>query len=126
MMPWRWGAAEDRMQLFMGGSNDTIVGQRYHRFFPFNFLLSLAAPHLHGVLVLVTGNVVFTGDKLVPITPSAAMSDFGGMRYHRFFRICRKNRPLLSIQFIASENLSAGAKGAVIELSPGAVVNYEL
>jgi hypothetical protein len=31
-------------------------GRRYHRFIPFNFLLSLAAPHLHGILVLVTGN----------------------------------------------------------------------
>ncbi len=28
----------------------------HRRFIPFNFLLSLAAPHLHGVLVLVTGD----------------------------------------------------------------------
>ncbi len=45
-------------------------GWRYRRFIPFNFLLSLAAPHLHGVLVLVTGNkfialVVVTGDKVI-------------------------------------------------------------
>ncbi len=45
-------------------------GRRYRRFIPFNFLLSLAAPHLHGVLVLVTGNkfialVVVTGDKVI-------------------------------------------------------------
>ncbi len=45
-------------------------GQRYRRFIPFNFLLSLAAPHLHGVLVLVTGNkfiagVIVTGDKVI-------------------------------------------------------------
>jgi hypothetical protein len=51
------------MQIFDFG------GRRYRRFIPFNFLLSLAAPHLHGVLVLVTGNkfiagVVVTGDKL--------------------------------------------------------------
>jgi hypothetical protein len=44
-------------------------GRRYCRFIPFNFLLSFAAPHLYGVLVLVTGNkfiagVVVTGDKL--------------------------------------------------------------
>jgi hypothetical protein len=44
-------------------------GRRYHRFIPFNFFLSLAAPHLHGVLVLVTGNkfiagVVVTSEKL--------------------------------------------------------------
>jgi hypothetical protein len=43
-------------------------GRRYRRFIPFNFLLSLAAPHLHGVLVLVTGDkfiagVVDTGEK---------------------------------------------------------------
>ncbi len=30
-------------------------GRKNRRFIPFNFLLSLAAPHLHGVLVLVTG-----------------------------------------------------------------------
>ncbi len=45
-------------------------GRRYRRFIPFNFLLSLAAPLLHGVLVLVTGNkfiaaVVVTGDKFI-------------------------------------------------------------
>jgi hypothetical protein len=44
-------------------------GRRYCRFIHFNFLLSLAAPQLHGVLVLVTDNkfisgVVVTGDKL--------------------------------------------------------------
>jgi hypothetical protein len=53
---------------FHGGSNDTIDSHgQLRRFIPFNFLLSLAAPHLHGVLVLVTGNkfiagVVVTGD----------------------------------------------------------------
>jgi hypothetical protein len=31
-------------------------GRRYRRFIHFNFLISLAAPHLHGVLVLVTGD----------------------------------------------------------------------
>ncbi len=36
-------------------------GRRYHRFVPFNFLLSLAAPHFHGVLVLVTGNKFIAG-----------------------------------------------------------------
>ena len=45
-------------------------GRRYRRFIPFNFLLSLAAPRLHGVLVLVTGNkfiagVVVTVDKVI-------------------------------------------------------------
>jgi hypothetical protein len=55
---------------FHGGSNDTIGGRGYHRFIPFNFFLSLAAPHVHGVLVLVTGNkfisgVVVTGDKFI-------------------------------------------------------------
>jgi hypothetical protein len=51
---------------FHGGSNDTIG---IHRgFIPFNFLLSLADPHLHGVLVVFTSNkfiagVVVTGDN---------------------------------------------------------------
>jgi hypothetical protein len=45
-------------------------GRKYRQFIPFNFLLSLAAPHLHGVLVLFTGNkfiagVVVNGDKFI-------------------------------------------------------------
>ena len=48
-------------------------GRRYRRFIPFNFLLSLAAPHLHGVLVLVTGDkftagVVVTADNWSPVS----------------------------------------------------------
>jgi hypothetical protein len=47
-------------------------GRRYRQFIPLNFLLSLAAPHLHGVLVLVTGNkfiagVVVTGNNWSPV-----------------------------------------------------------
>jgi hypothetical protein len=64
------------MQLFMvvpmtpSAAMADFGGRRYRRFIPFNFLLSLAAPHLHGVLVLVTGNkfitgVVVTGDKVI-------------------------------------------------------------
>jgi hypothetical protein len=64
---------------FHGGSNDIIGavadfgGRRYRRFIPFNFLLSLAAPHLHGVLVLVTGGkfiagVVVTADNWSPVS----------------------------------------------------------
>jgi hypothetical protein len=55
------------MQLFMAISMTSSVavadfgGRRYPRFIPFNFLLSLAAPHLHGVLVLVTGDKFITG-----------------------------------------------------------------
>jgi hypothetical protein len=50
-------------------------GRKYRRFIPFNFLLSLEAPHLHGVLVLVTGNkfiagVVVTGDNCSPVSLS--------------------------------------------------------
>jgi hypothetical protein len=57
------------------GCNFSWRFQRHHRrpcptSATFNFLLSLAAPHLHGVLVLVTGNkffagVVVTGDKFL-------------------------------------------------------------
>ncbi len=62
---------------FHGGSNDIIggrgPGRRYRRFIPFDFLLSLAAPHLHGVLVLVTGDkfiagVVVTADNWSPVS----------------------------------------------------------
>jgi hypothetical protein len=55
------------MQLFMAvpiTSSAAVAvygGRRYRRFIPFNFLLSLAAPHLHGVLVLVTGDKFITG-----------------------------------------------------------------
>ncbi len=63
------------MQLFMAvpmtpsAAVADFGGRRYCQFIPFNFLISLAAPHLHGILVLVTGNtfiagVVVTGDKL--------------------------------------------------------------
>jgi hypothetical protein len=60
-------------------------GQRYHRFIPFNFLLSLAAPHLHGVLVLVTGNkfiagVVVTGDKVIASVIVTGDKLFTGIR----------------------------------------------
>ncbi len=69
------------MQLFMAvpmtpsAAVADFGGRRYRRFIPFNFVLSLAAPHLHGVLVLVVGNkfiagvvvtgAVVTGDKVI-------------------------------------------------------------
>jgi hypothetical protein len=48
-------------------------GRRYRRFIPFNFLLSLAAPHLHGVLDVVTGDkfisgVIVTADNWSPVS----------------------------------------------------------
>ena len=43
-----------------------------------------------------------------PMTPSAAVSDFGGRRYHQFVPIGRKNRPLSSIQFIIGEKFIGG------------------
>ncbi len=65
---------------FHGGSNDTD-SRRYHRFVPFNFLLSLAAPHLYGVLVLTKGNKFTAGDNdtgdncsLVSMTPVRNLS----------------------------------------------------
>jgi hypothetical protein len=62
------------MQLFMAvpmtqsAAVADFGGRRFRRIIPFNFLLSLAAPHLHGVLVLVTDNkfiagVFVTGDN---------------------------------------------------------------
>jgi hypothetical protein len=64
---------------FHGGSNDTIGGRgRLRRPWPTSaagdiadlYPSTLAAPHHHGVLVLVTGNkfiagVVVTGDKVI-------------------------------------------------------------
>ncbi len=69
------------MQLFMAvpmapsAAVADFGGRRYRRFIPYNFLLSLAAPFLHGVLVLVTGNkfitgVVVTGDNCSPVSLS--------------------------------------------------------
>jgi hypothetical protein len=65
------------MQLFMAvpmtpsAAVADFGGRRYCRFIPFNFFLSLAAPHLHGVRVLDTGDkfiagVLDTGDKFIP------------------------------------------------------------
>jgi hypothetical protein len=69
--------------------NDTIggcSGRRYCRFIPFNFLLSLAAPHLHGVLVLVTDNkfiagVVVTGDNFFAGVVDTAKKLIAGVVY---------------------------------------------
>jgi hypothetical protein len=54
-------------------------GRRYRRFIPFNFLLSLAASQLHGVLVLVTGNkfiagVVVNSNNCSPVSLSPAIN----------------------------------------------------
>ncbi len=72
------------MQLFMAVpmTPSAVVadfgGRRYRRFIPFIFLLSLAAPHLHGVLGLVTDNkfitgVIVTGDNCSPMSLSPAI-----------------------------------------------------
>ncbi len=60
--------------------------RRYRRFVPFNFLLSLEAPHPHGVLVLVTSSkfiagVVVTGIKFIAVINDTVK--------HR--KICEKN-----------------------------------
>ena len=73
------------MQLFMAVPITPSVavadfgGRRYRLFIPFNFLLSLAAPHLHGVLGLVTGNkfiagVVVTGNNCLPVSLSSVIN----------------------------------------------------
>jgi hypothetical protein len=59
-------------------------GRRYHRFVPFNFLLSLAAPNLHGVLVLVTGNkfitsVIVTSNNCSPVSLSPTIKFIAGV-----------------------------------------------
>ncbi len=51
---WSWCVGCSYMQLFMAVPMTLLAavadfgGRRYHRFIPFNFFLSLAAPHLHG------------------------------------------------------------------------------
>jgi hypothetical protein len=73
------------MQLFMAvpvtpsAAVSDFGGRIYHRFVLFNFLLSLATPHLHGFLVLVTGNefiagVVVTSDNCSPVSLSLAIN----------------------------------------------------
>ncbi len=70
---------------FHGGSNDTIGSHvRLQRpeislIWPLQLLLFLAAPHLHGVHVLVTGNkfitgVIVTGDNCSPVSLSLAIN----------------------------------------------------
>ena len=64
------------MQIFMAvpmtpsAAVADFGGRRYRRFIPFNFL---PAPHLHGVLVLVTGDkfiagVIVTADTWSPVS----------------------------------------------------------
>jgi hypothetical protein len=73
------------MQLFMEvpmtptAAVSNIDGWRYRRFVLFNFFLSLAAPHLDVILVLVTGNkfivgVVVTGDDISPVSLIQALN----------------------------------------------------
>ncbi len=56
------------IQLFMAvpmtpsAAVPDVDSRRYCHFVLFNFLLSLAASHLHGVLVLVTRNNFIAGD----------------------------------------------------------------
>ncbi len=82
------------MQLFMAVpmTPSAVVsdfgGRRYHQFVPFNFLLSLATPHPHGVLILVTGNkfiagVVVTGDNCSPVSLSPVII-VHRCRWHRW------------------------------------------
>jgi hypothetical protein len=47
-------------------------------------------------------------DAAFHAVPMAAVSDFGSLRHHRFVPICRKKKPLSSIQFIAGEKFIGG------------------
>jgi hypothetical protein len=62
----------------------------------------------------------------IPMTPSAAVSDFGGRRYHRFVPICRKNRPLSSIQFIIGEKFIGGVLGIVVSVGVRMSIAFSL
>jgi hypothetical protein len=61
-------------------------GRRYRRFVPFNFLLSLEAPHPHGVLVLVTSGKFVAG---VVVTANKFIAVINNNVKHR--KICEKN-----------------------------------
>ncbi len=56
-----------------------VDGRRYRCVVPFNFLLSLAARHLHGVLVLVTSHKfiasVVSGDNWSPVSTTPAITE---------------------------------------------------
>jgi hypothetical protein len=71
---------------FHGGSNDTIGGRGRLRRPEISPIYTLqlspiwAAPHLHGVLVLVTSNkfiagVVVTGDNFSPVSTTPAITE---------------------------------------------------
>ncbi len=82
-------------------------GRRYRRFIPFNFLLSLAAPHLHGVRVLVTGDkfiagVVVTADNWSPV------STINLSRYQRHWRSLKIRDKFFAGVVDTAEQLFAG------------------
>ncbi len=56
-----------------------VNGRRYRCFVPFNFLLSLAAPHLYGLLVFVTSNKfiasVVSGNNCSPVSTTPAITE---------------------------------------------------
>ncbi len=144
-MPWRWGAAKDRRKL--KGINrwylrllkpytaaNGVIGiamksciQR-HSIHPDQRPLR---PAKLNITILVWSNFgglrgilsrcieclwmqLFMG---IPMTPSAAVSDFSRRRYLWFIPICRKNRPLSSIQFITGSVVDTGAVNSLSAMS---------
>jgi hypothetical protein len=76
-------------------------GRRYRRFIPSNFLLSLAAPHINGILVLVKGNkfiagVVVTGDNCSPVSLSPPINCSLVSRYRQSLKIRDKDKSPVS------------------------------
>ncbi len=75
------------MQLFIAvpmTSSAAVVdfgGRRYRRFIPFNFILSLAAPHLHGVLVTSDNWSPVSVINLSPVstTPAITVNQWQGL-----------------------------------------------
>ncbi len=133
------------MQLFMAvpvtpwSAVSDFGGRRYQRFVPFNFLLSLAAPHLHGVLVLVTGNkfiasVFVTGDNCSPVSLSPAII-VHRCRWHpwEIYRWNQRHRRSLKIRvkdyspvsLSPAMNLSAVSLTPVNSLSPMSLTGDE-
>ncbi len=130
-MPWRWGAAKDRRKL--KGINrwylrppkpytaaNGVIGiamksciqrhsihldQRPLRPAKLNITVLVWSNFcgLRGILSSCIECLWMQLFMAIPMTPSAAMSDFIRRKYLRFIPICRKNRPLSSIQFITDE-----------------------
>ncbi len=129
--PWRWGAAKDRRKLkgtnrwyLLPAKSDTgaddVIGTvmksciQSHSTHPDQ--RPLRPPKVKFEVVLAASGASYQdvqGAYGYNFSwqfqwHQSAVSDSGGWRYHQFVPMCRKNRPLSSIQFIADEKFING------------------